>query len=167
MNEYEFEDIFSCKFGDHKKTEAYIPGRSARIICRTGNISEENLKLWTGSRWPGMGTPMADTFTDEDGNEYNLTSGLYLSDDGVDPLAGKPTGDGGFTADRENAALQPNSIYFWDVEVTKEGHPSWIPKMKVNYSGTDTDSDHIVLPGGGDGLDMVIAGVPGKWFETK
>ena len=167
--DYTFEELFTKieEFGDHGQQTVSIPGRKVVILVHTGNTSEENVKLFGGTRGFAFSVPTAMTFAEEGEEPLDVSHGLYLSQDGTDPNAGKPFGRNGRTiAARENAALKPNTDYYWTLEVTAQGHSSWVPKIAATYSGTDTPEDYEVFPTFEGGIDMTIEGVEGMWVPN-
>ena len=85
----------------------------------------------------------------DDPTALNFAS-MYMSADGEDPLAGAPSGHANVPARkaRENAALKPNTDYYLSWLVLSQGHPSWVPKTKIDYRGTDSADDKVIASAG-------------------
>lgn len=174
MTEFEFEDLFKIKFGAHFKKTVSIPfdaetNRKFRIHVKTGNMSEENLRLILGAGWliPGWGPRFTAKFADADGNEVDFNS-MFLTADGVDPLANQPSGHPGIARKpRENGGLKANTDYYLDVDILDAGAPGSKNSFPVTYYGTDYDGQYMIEVSETESAEIVINGVPGIWHPVQ
>jgi len=154
-------------FGFHGKSYVYLEGREAIIHVRTGSTSELDVRFIIGASIPGFG-PRVDAVFAEEGGEPLEFGSMYMSEDGIDPLSKKRTGHPLIPREpRENAALKPNTDYYLTLTVLDQGHPSWVPKIKLTYSGTDYEGQHQIAQSTRDGVSMVIEGVAGTWTQDE
>jgi hypothetical protein len=156
---YEFTEAFGCQFGERDNQIKYFEGKTGVLHIKTGVMSENFLRLRFGGTVPGFGPKVKATLSEEGGEPLNYDS-LFMSADGKDPLAGSATGHHAMPnrPARENAALKPNTDYYlrWELQ---NGDT-----VKLQYVGTDTPEDYLIIADSSAAVDIVLAGVDGVWF---
>lgn len=166
---YEFEELFGCKFGDHMKKTIRLSDREAVIHVRTGNMSELDARFIVGAGQfiPGWGPDLEVSFAEEGGEPLDFNS-MYLSANGLDPMAEKKTGSPYIPrVPRENAALKPNTDYFLSYKVLEQGVPGMRLSIPLTYAGSDYDGQYIIQASSGSASEIIINGVPGTWVPHE
>lgn len=160
-------------FGARGNVYCYVNGGDV-IHCRTGNKPEDDVRLGLNAAgtyaWL-FGGKFTGVFSEDPEAEEGLDfSSLYLSADGVDPKEGEDAAAfgslyaGGVRPARENAALKPNTDYYF--RVVGDG------QARLTYASLSSDDvadlavAAAVIEEVGDSIPMIhpFTGQKGIWF---